>query len=126
MFIGVISDTHGVFSDPFKEFLAPVDELWHAGDFGGDLSFVHGISAFKPLVGVYGNCDAQEIRFECPLVQLFNCEGKKVLMTRVATPAGARAIGSDYIVVGRPITQAADPAAAYVRCVAEFVDEGEI
>jgi orotidine-5'-phosphate decarboxylase len=41
---------------------------------------------------------------------------------RVMTPAAAKAIGSDYIVVGRPITAADDPVAAYRRCVAEFVD----
>ena len=41
---------------------------------------------------------------------------------RVITPAEAKKIGSDYIVVGRPITGAADPVAAYERCVAEFVD----
>ena len=40
---------------------------------------------------------------------------------RVTTPAKAKEIGSDYIVVGRPITQADDPVAAYRRCVAEFV-----
>ena len=40
---------------------------------------------------------------------------------RVMTPAQAKEIGSDYIVVGRPITQADDPVAAYKRCVAEFV-----
>ena len=40
---------------------------------------------------------------------------------RVTTPERAKEIGSDYIVVGRPITQAADPVAAYRRCVAEFV-----
>ena len=40
---------------------------------------------------------------------------------RVMTPAEARRIGSDYIVVGRPITAAADPVAAYRRCVAEFL-----
>ena len=39
---------------------------------------------------------------------------------RVTTPAKAKEIGSDYIVVGRPITQAEDPVAAYRRCVAEF------
>ena len=40
---------------------------------------------------------------------------------RVMTPAQAKEIGSDYIVVGRPITAAADPVAAYERCVAEFI-----
>ena len=41
---------------------------------------------------------------------------------RVTTPAKAKEIGSDYIVVGRPVTQADDPVAAYRRCVNEFVD----
>ena len=41
---------------------------------------------------------------------------------RVMTPAQAKEIGSDYIVVGRPITAAADPVAAYNRCIAEFCD----
>ncbi|MGM9557549.1 MAG: orotidine-5'-phosphate decarboxylase [Oscillospiraceae bacterium] len=39
---------------------------------------------------------------------------------RVTTPETAKALGSDYIVVGRPITAAEDPVAAYRRCVAEF------
>ena len=41
---------------------------------------------------------------------------------RIMTPAEAKKIGSDYIVVGRPVTQAEDPVVAYRRCVAEFVD----
>ena len=41
---------------------------------------------------------------------------------RVTTPEKAKELGSDYIVVGRPITQAQDPASAYRRCVKEFVD----
>ena len=41
---------------------------------------------------------------------------------RVMTPAEAKKIGSDYIVVGRPITAAENPVAAYERCVAEFCD----
>ncbi|MCD7861048.1 MAG: orotidine-5'-phosphate decarboxylase, partial [Oscillospiraceae bacterium] len=40
---------------------------------------------------------------------------------RVTTPERAKALGSDYIVVGRPITQAPDPAAAYARCLSEFL-----
>ena len=39
---------------------------------------------------------------------------------RITTPEKAREIGSDYIVVGRPITAAEDPVAAYQRCVREF------
>lgn len=42
---------------------------------------------------------------------------------RITTPEKARAIGSDYIVVGRPITAAEDPVAAYLRCVADFLNE---
>ena len=41
---------------------------------------------------------------------------------RVTTPEGAKALGSDYIVVGRPITEAADPVAAYERCMNEFAE----
>ena len=48
-------------------------------------------------------------------------DGAKGDQKRVTTPAEAKAIGSDYIVVGRPITAAADPAAAYERGVREFV-----
>lgn len=48
-------------------------------------------------------------------------DGEKGDQKRVMTPQQAREIGSDYIVVGRPITQASDPLAAYRRCVREFV-----
>ena len=48
-------------------------------------------------------------------------DGDKGDQKRVMTPAEAKKIGSDYIVVGRPITAAEDPVAAYERCVKEFV-----
>ena len=48
-------------------------------------------------------------------------EGDSGDQKRVATPARARELGSDYIVVGRPITRAADPLEAYRRCVKEFL-----
>ncbi len=47
-------------------------------------------------------------------------DGDKGDQKRVMTPAEAKKIGSDYIVVGRPITAAPDPVAAYARCVKEF------
>lgn len=49
-------------------------------------------------------------------------DGDKGDQVRITTPARAKEIGSDYVVVGRPITQAEDPVAAYRRCVEEFVD----
>ena len=49
-------------------------------------------------------------------------DGDRGDQKRVMTPAQAKAAGSDYIVVGRPITAADDPVAAYLRCIEEFVD----
>ena len=49
-------------------------------------------------------------------------DGDKGDQVRVMTPAEAKKIGSDYIVVGRPITAAEDPVAAYERCCREFID----
>ncbi len=49
-------------------------------------------------------------------------DGDKGDQKRVTTPAKAKELGSDYIVVGRPITQADDPVKAYMRCVEDFCD----
>ena len=50
-------------------------------------------------------------------------DGDKGDQKRIATPAKARELGSDYIVEGRPITAAPDPEAAYERCMKEFLGE---
>lgn len=83
MKIGLISDTHGIFDDRFKEFLEPVDQIWHAGDWGGGEDFCKTVSGFKPVVGVHGNCDGQDVRFLYPAQQFFVCEGMSVLMTHI-------------------------------------------
>lgn len=83
MYIGLISDTHGVFDKPFRDFLEPVDQIWHAGDFGGGLALAEEIAQFKPLVGVAGNCDSHDLRFTHPVHRFFECEGLKVLMTHI-------------------------------------------
>lgn len=82
-YIGLISDTHGVFSEEFRAFLEPVDEVWHAGDFGGGLELAAEIAAFKPLLGVAGNCDNHDLRYTHPLHRFFECEGLKILMTHI-------------------------------------------
>ena len=83
MYIGLISDTHGVFSKEFRDFFAPVDQIWHAGDFGGGMELAEEIAGFKPLVGVAGNCDNHDLRYTHPLHRFFECEGMRVLMTHV-------------------------------------------
>lgn len=83
MYIGLISDTHGVFDAQFKEFFEPVDQIWHAGDFGGGMDLAAEIDRFKPLVGVAGNCDNHDLRFIHPLHRFFECEGMKILMTHI-------------------------------------------
>lgn len=81
-YIGLLSDTHCRFDDTLKEFFKPVDQIWHAGDFG-DLKTLLDIQSFKPLIGVYGNCDGIQIRERVPIVQFFECEGKKILMMHI-------------------------------------------
>ena len=83
MKVGLLSDTHGVFSPQFRAFLEPVDEIWHAGDWGGDADFAKQITDFKPVVGVYGNCDGYDIRGLFPEYQAFERDGLKVLMTHI-------------------------------------------
>lgn len=83
MYIGLISDTHGIFSQEFRDFLEPVDQIWHAGDFGGGLELAEEIAEFKTLVGVAGNCDNFSLRYTHPVHRFFECEGLKVLMTHI-------------------------------------------
>ena len=88
MFVGLISDTHGVFGDEFEKFFAGVDVIWHAGDFGGPVDFAAQIRTFKPLVGVWGNCDGQDYRREFPEYQLLKVDGLKILMTHIGGSPG--------------------------------------
>lgn len=82
MFVGVISDTHGTFADDVRRFLEPVDVIWHAGDFGG-IECADEIAAFKPLIGVYGNCDGGDVRLVYPWQNVFMAEEVKVAMTHI-------------------------------------------
>ena len=80
--IGLLSDTHGFIHSRLFVFFEAVDEIWHAGDFGG-LETADKLAAYKPLRGVYGNIDGQDVRLEYPLHQRFACEGVDVWMTHI-------------------------------------------
>jgi len=80
--IGLISDTHGFLDDSVFKHFENCDEIWHAGDFG-TIELAEQLNAFKPLRGVYGNIDGQDIRSQYPEHLRFNCEGLEVWMTHI-------------------------------------------
>ena len=71
--------------------------------------------------GVVDACVDQEFLAVTPGIRFADAAADD--QVRITTPARAREIGSDYIVVGRPITAAADPRTAWLRCLREFCPE---
>lgn len=82
MKIGIISDTHTTFDEQLKEFLAPCDEIWHAGDFGS-VEVADAIAEEGKLRGVYGNIDGGVMRRMFHEFNYFEVEGVRVLMTHI-------------------------------------------
>lgn len=80
--IGLISDTHGFLDEAVFLHFKDCDEIWHAGDFG-DAALAEKLNAFKPLKGVYGNIDGQDIRGKYPEQLVFMCESVKVMMRHI-------------------------------------------
>jgi len=80
--IGLISDTHGYLDEAVFTHFGSCDEIWHIGDFG-TAELAASLKAFKPLRGVYGNIDGQDIRLEFPERLRFKCEEVEVLMTHI-------------------------------------------
>lgn len=80
--IGLIADTHNWLDDAVFRHFSNCDEIWHAGDFGTG-SIAEALRAFKPLRGVYGNIDGQDIRSEYPEWLAWQCEDVKVLMLHI-------------------------------------------
>ena len=95
--IGILSDTHGLFDAPLRNFFAEVDEIWHPAAIGS-IELAHRISAIKPLHAVYGNIDDRTTRLAWPATARFGCEALTVLMTHIGgypgryTPAFLRDI----------------------------------
>lgn len=82
MRIGLISDTHGFLDPKVFDYFAEVDQIWHAGDVG-TAAIIEELGAFKPILGVYGNIDGQDVRQLFPEDQKFDCEGVRVWMTHI-------------------------------------------
>ena len=80
--IGILSDTHGFLEPRLFNFFASCDMLFHAGDIG-NMEIADQLSAFKPLIAVFGNIDSSYIRAVYPEVQRIDCEGVDILMTHV-------------------------------------------
>lgn len=80
--IGLISDTHGFLDEKVFRYFADCQEIWHAGDFG-PATLAQQLSAFKPLRGVYGNIDGQDIRAIYKETSRFTCEEVEVFMTHI-------------------------------------------
>ncbi|MEO6720430.1 MAG: metallophosphoesterase family protein [Ferruginibacter sp.] len=80
--IGIISDTHHFLDETVFDHFKECDEIWHGGDFG-TIAIADQLSSFKPLRGVYGNIDGQDIRSIYTEQFVFNCEGVKVMMRHI-------------------------------------------
>jgi len=80
--IGLISDTHGYLDEAVFKHFSTCDEIWHIGDFG-NIELADKLAAFKPMKGVYGNIDANDIRVVYPEQLVFECEEVKVMMRHI-------------------------------------------
>ena len=80
--IGLISDTHGFLDERVFVHFEDCDEIWHAGDFG-TREVSDQLASFKPLKGVYGNIDGNDIRLVHPKDQRFEVEEMQVWMTHI-------------------------------------------
>lgn len=80
--IGLISDTHNYLDDAVFKHFEKCDEIWHGGDFG-TVAIAEQLQAFKPLHGVYGNIDGNDVRGVYPEENVFMCEEVKVLMKHI-------------------------------------------
>ena len=80
--IGLLSDTHGYWDERYVRYMSECDEIWHAGDFG-TTEVADRLAAFRPLRGVYGNCDGGDLRLMFKETLRFKCEDVDVLMKHI-------------------------------------------
>lgn len=86
--IGLISDTHGFLDEAVFTHFKDCNEVWHAGDFGGEgfvekLKKLTELTKVKSIKGVFGNIDGNNIRTEFPEQLVFMCEEVKVMIRHI-------------------------------------------
>lgn len=100
--IGLISDTHHYLDEAVFKHFDQCDEIWHGGDFGS-VEVAEGLEKFKPLRGVFGNIDEQDIRSKFPEVLKFTCEDVKVLMIHIGGyPGRYSALAKTELIASHP------------------------
>lgn len=78
----LLSDTHSFLDEKFSQYAEQADEIWHCGDFG-NMEVLKQLEKTKPLRGVYGNIDGEDIRRSMPEILRFRCEEVEVLMIHI-------------------------------------------
>ena len=78
----LLSDNHSYLDDRILYYAQQADEIWHAGDFGIDVA--EKLQSIKPLKGVYGNIDNQQIRNAYPEFSTFFCEISSTFSTTLS------------------------------------------
>lgn len=92
MKILLLSDTHGYLDDQILSHAKGCDEIWHCGDFGTEV-VADKLEQIAALRGVYGNIDGQKLRIRFPLINVFEVDGLKVMMTHIGGYPGRYAPG---------------------------------
>lgn len=78
----LLSDTHSYLDERILDYAKEADEIWHCGDFG-NISIIESLEKIKPVRGVYGNIDGDEVRKIFPEVLRFQCEDVEVMMIHI-------------------------------------------
>ncbi len=100
--IGLLSDTHNYLDEAVFHHFKDCDEIWHAGDFGS-AALAEKLSRFKPLRGVYGNIDGQDIRALHPGKNHFTIEEMNVFIQHIGGYPGRYAPGVKEEIMSRNV-----------------------
>ncbi len=80
--IALLSDTHNYLDPKIFKYFDSCDQIWHAGDIG-TIGIMDELARLKPVVGVYGNIDGQDVRKVYRENERWLCEGVDVLLTHI-------------------------------------------